>query len=263
MQITLNGKTAIVTGAGQGIGKATARLFAEAGAQVVVNDRDAARVTAAVEDIRATVPGAQVSGATADLGNAEGCRQLVDQARTCDILVNNAAIYENADFFEISDDSWQTYFDVNIMSGVRLSRAYLPTMGKRNWGRVVFISSECAISTPPDMMHYGTTKTALLGLSRGLAKVMAGTGVTVNTVLPGPTLSEGVKALFEEEIRRTGTTLEEYGTEMLKTLRPSSITKRFATCEDVANLILYTCSPLASATTGAALRVDGGVADSI
>ncbi|MFT3975550.1 MAG: SDR family oxidoreductase [Sphingomonas bacterium] len=263
MQITLNDKTAIVTGAGQGIGKAIAKRFAEAGAKVVLNDRDAARASGAVEDIRAAIPGATISAAPADLGSAEGCARLLEQAPTCDILVNNAAIYENADFFEISDERWQTYFDVNIMSGVRLSRAYLPAMGERNWGRVIFISSECAISTPPDMVHYGTTKTALLGLSRSLAKCMAGTGVTVNAVLPGPTLSEGVKAMFEEEIRSTGTTLEEYGTEMLKRIRPSSITKRFATCEEVANLVLYASSPMASATTGAALRADGGVADSI
>ncbi|VWB25543.1 SDR family NAD(P)-dependent oxidoreductase [Burkholderia lata] len=261
MQITLTGKVAVVTGAAQGIGRAIAKQFAACGADVVVNDIDEQRIATAVAAIKAEIPGAKVRGAAADLSTAAGCDRLVTQAPDCDILVNNAAIFETADFFDIPDATWQRYFDVNLMSGIRLSRAYLPAMGKRDWGRVVFISSECGISTPPDMLHYTMTKTALLGISRGLAKRMAGTGVTVNAVLPGPTLSEGVQTFLEAEIRRTGKTIEEQGAELVNALRPSSITRRFQSVDEVANLVLYTCSPLASATTGAALRADGGVAD--
>ena len=261
MHITLKDKVAVVTGAAQGIGWAIARGLAEAGAEVVVNDLDEQRVTTAIAALEAALPGAKVRGAAADLSSAAGCRKLVEYVPACDILVNNAAIYETADFFEVSDETWQRYFDLNIMSGVRLSRTYLQAMSKRDWGRVVFISSECGISTPPDMLHYAMTKTALLGISRGLAKRMAGTGVTVNAVLPGPTLTEGVATFLEAEIRRTGKTIEEQGAELVKALRPSSITRRFQSAEEVANLVLYTCSPQASATTGAALRADGGVAD--
>jgi NAD(P)-dependent dehydrogenase (short-subunit alcohol dehydrogenase family) len=261
MQFNLNGKIAVVTGAAQGIGMAIAGSLLAEGAEVVINDRDGIRVDAAVTKLQSAHPGAKVRGVAADLASAEGCAHLVAEVPRCDILVNNAAIFETVDFFDVSDDTWNRYWAVNVMSGVRLSRAYLPAMRERNWGRVVFIDSECGISTPPDMLHYATTKTAVLGLSRGLAKRMAGTGVTVNAVLPGPTLSEGVEAMLKAETERTGKNLEEVGTEVLKTLRPSSITKRFQTAQEVANLVLYTCSPLSSGTTGAALRADGGVAD--
>ena len=261
MKIELNGKLAVVTGGAQGIGWAIAERLARAGAEVVVNDLDEARIATAVAALKAAIPDAKVLGVAANLGSAAGCAGLVAQVPRCDILVNNAAIYATCDFFEITDESWQQYFDVNIMAGVRLSRAYLPGMAERNWGRVVFISSECGISTPPDMLHYTMTKTALLGISRGLAKRMAGTGVTVNAVLPGPTLTEGVRGFLEPETRRTGKSIEELGAELVNALRPSSITKRFQSAEEVANLVLYTCSTLSSGTTGAALRVDGGVAD--
>ncbi len=261
MQFNLTNKIAIVTGGTQGIGFAIASSLLEAGAEVVVNGREEAKVAAAVARLQALYPDAKVRGVAADVGNAKGCASIVAQAPHCDVLVNNAAIFETADFFDVSDESWQRYWDVTIMSGVRLARAYLPAMGEQNWGRVVFIGSECGISTPPDMLHYATTKTAMLGLSRGLAKRMAGSGVTVNAVLPGPTLSEGVEEMLRAEIQRTGKTIEQQGAELVKALRPSSITQRFQTAQEVANLVLYVCSPLSSGTTGSALRADGGVAD--
>lgn len=261
MDFGLNRKTAIVTGATQGIGMAIADSLLTVGAEVVINGRGQDKVDAAVAKLQLAHPGGKVHGVAADVGTDEGCSRIVALFPHCDILVNNAALFETADFFEVSDETWDRYWAVNIMAGMRLARAYLPGMRERNWGRVVFIGSECGISTPPDMLHYATTKTAMLGLSRGLAKRMAGTGVTVNSVLPGPTLSEGVEAMLKPETERTGKTLEEVGTDVLKTLRPSSITKRFQTAQEVANMVLYTCSPLSSGTTGAALRVDGGVAD--
>ncbi|MFJ4192559.1 SDR family NAD(P)-dependent oxidoreductase [Pseudomonas sp. NPDC089534] len=261
MAFNLNGKIAVVTGGTQGIGFAIAKALLESGAEVVINGLGQDKVDAALDRLRHLHPDARLQGVEADLGSAAGCNRLLKQVPRCDILVNNAAIFEVADFFETADEAWDTYWAVNIMSGVRLSRAYLPGMADKDWGRVVFIGSECGISTPPDMLHYATTKTALLGLSRGLAKRMAGTGVTVNAVLPGPTLSEGVEGMLQEQIRRTGKTIEEQGADLVKAMRPSSITQRFQSAEEVANLVLYTCSTLSSATTGAALRADGGVAD--
>jgi NAD(P)-dependent dehydrogenase (short-subunit alcohol dehydrogenase family) len=261
MDFNLKGKTAIVTGGTQGIGFAIASALLEAGAQVVINGLGQENIDLALARLEQAYPGSRVNGVAADLGSKDGCDKLIAQVPHCDILVNNAAIYEVADFFETSDDIWDQYWAVNIMSGVRLSRAYLPGMASKDWGRVVFIGSECGISTPPDMLHYATTKTAILGLSRGLAKRMAGTGVTVNAVLPGPTLSEGVEGLLAEQIRRTGKSIQEQGAELVQAMRPSSITRRFQTSQEVANLVLYTCSTLSSATTGAALRADGGVAD--
>ncbi|MGC4252885.1 MAG: SDR family oxidoreductase [Sphingobium sp.] len=262
MHIELNGKTAVVTGSTQGIGLATVKGLAGTGAEVVLNGLTQEAVDRAVEAARAAVPGAKISGVVADLSSAEGCRKLVQAVPTCDILVSNLGIFENQDFFEIPDETWQLYFEVNVMAGVRLARSYLPAMAERKWGRVVFISSECGISTPPEMIHYTMTKTALLGVSRAIAKRMGGTGVTVNAVLPGPTMTEGVKEIFQEETAKSGKSLEELGTEILKTLRPSCITKRFASAEEVANMVVYACSKQASSTSGAALKVDCGVADS-
>lgn len=261
MNIELKGKTAVVTGSTQGIGMAIARGLASAGAELIINGRGQEDVQNAVVALTAELPNARVLGVAADLGTAEGCRALASAVPRCDILALNAAIFRMEDFFEISDATWQQYLDVNLMAGVRLSRAYLPGMAERKWGRVVFIGSECAISTPPDMIHYATTKTAGLGLSRALAKRMAGTGVTVNSVLPGPTLTEGVRGFFEEETKKTGKSVEELGAEFVMKVRPSSITQRFQSAEEVANLVIYTCSSQASGTTGTALRVDGGVAD--
>ena len=263
MQIDLSGKTAVVTGSTAGIGFAIAKGLAEAGAAVALNGRTQDAVSAAVARINEAVPGVVLRGVAADLGTAEGCAALVAAEPLADILVNNVGVFGPQDFFEIPDEVWARFFEVNVMSGVRLSRAYLPGMQRRNWGRVVFVSSESGLNIPADMIHYGFTKTANLSISRGLAKRVAGTGVTVNAVLPGPTLTEGVKAMLKETAEKTGQSIEEAAVAFVKANRPSSIIQRAATPDEVANLVVYVCSPQASATTGAALRVDGGVVDTI
>lgn len=263
MNIELRDKVAIITGSTLGIGFATAKGLAEAGAKVVLNGRSQAKVDKAVGALRDLVPDAEITGVVADLQSAEGCDTLVKAFPFCDILVNNAGIFGPQDFFETDDATWQRYFDVNIMSAVRLSRAYMPAMADKGWGRVIFLSSESALNIPEDMIHYGMTKTALLSISRGLAKLMRETGVTVNAVLPGPTLSDGVAGMLAEEVANTGKPLDEVGRDFVKAFRPSSIIGRPARVEEVANMIVYACSKQASATTGAALRVDGGVVDTL
>ncbi|MFH3479816.1 SDR family NAD(P)-dependent oxidoreductase [Xanthobacter variabilis] len=260
MNVDLQGKRAIVTGSTLGIGFAIAKGLAAAGAEVIVNGRKPAAVDAAVKALQAT---GTVSGIVADLGTAEGCAALVKAVPHADILVNNVGIYGPGDFFETDDEVWQTYFDVNVMSGVRLSRAYLPAMAAQGWGRVVFLSSESALNIPADMIHYGFSKTANLAVARGLAKRMVGTGVTVNAVLPGPTLSEGVAEMLKADAEKAGISVEAAAVAFVKAHRPSSIIQRAATPEEVANMVVYACSKQASATTGAALRVDGGVVDTI
>ncbi|NMM79449.1 oxidoreductase [Acidovorax sp. SRB_14] len=262
MNIDLNGKTAVITGSTDGIGLAIAKSLAQAGAAVVVNGRSHSAVDQAVGAIKAHASGATAQGVAADLATAQGCEHLVAHVPQCDILVNNLGIYGIKAFFDIDDAEWQRYWDVNIMSGVRLSRAYMPQMLARNWGRVVFIASESALNIPADMVHYGMSKTAMLGLARGLAKMAAGTGVTVNSVLPGPTLSEGAAKMLMASAP-AGQTLEQAGVAFVKQHRPSSIIGRAAQLEEVANMVSYVASPLSSATTGAALRVEGGIVDSI
>ena len=263
MKIDLSSKLAIVTGSTAGIGYAIAKGLAQAGATVIVNGRTAAAVDAAIARLRAEVPEATICGVAADVGSAEGCAALVAAQPMADILVNNVGIYGPQDFFDIPDDEWQRFFEVNILSGVRLARAYLPGMAQRQWGRVLFLSSESALNIPPDMIHYGFSKTGALAISRGLAKRMAGTGVTVNAILPGPTLTEGVEAMLQQAQQRSGLSMEDTAAAFVKQHRPSSIIGRAATVEEVANLVVYAASPQASATTGAALRVDGGVVDTI
>lgn len=260
MHIDLSGKTAIVTGSTAGIGLAIAKGLAESGAQVVVNGR----TQEAVDKALAAFPtGAKVTGFAADLGTAEGAAALVAAHPAADILVNNVGIYGEQDFFETPDEVWTRYFEVNVLSGVRLSRAYAPGMEKNGWGRIIFIGSESSFNIPSDMIHYGFSKTAVVSIARGLAKRLAGTGVTVNSVLPGPTLSEGLAEMLKEDVEKTGKSLEEVAAEFVRENRPSSIIQRAATVEEVANLVVYTASEQASATTGAALRVDGGVVDSL
>ena len=262
MQIDLSGRRALVTGSTEGIGFAIARGLAAAGAQVVVNGRDQDKTVAAVQRLEAEF-GVRAEAAAADLGNAEGCDDLVEQVADVDILINNLGTYGMEDFFVTSDATWERFFQVNVMSGVRLSRAYLPHMQTQNWGRVVFISSESAFNIPPDMIHYGMSKTAQVSIARGLAKRMAGTGVTVNSVLPGPTLSDGLKRALAPLAAQQGESVEALATGFVHRARPSSIIQRPATVEEVANMVVYVASPQASATTGAALRVDGGVVDMI
>lgn len=263
MKIDLTGKTAIVTGSTAGIGFAIAKGLAQAGATVVVNGRSTPSVNKAIGAVKAAAPNATVRGVAADLGTAQGCEALVKAEPSADILINNVGIFGPQDFFEIPDDEWTRFYEVNVLSGVRLSRAYVPGMLKKNWGRVVFISSESALNIPVEMIHYGVTKTANLSVSRGLAKRLAGTGITVNSVLPGPTLSEGVVTMLKDDIAKTGQSAEEAAAAFVKAHRSTSIIQRAATPEEVANMVVYVSSPQASATTGAALRVDGGVVDTI
>ncbi len=263
MIIDLKGKTALVTGSTEGIGRAIAKGLAESGAAVIINGRKPEKVEAAVGKLAAEIAGGKVRGVAGDVGTAEGCAALVAAAGAVDILINNAGVYAPQPFFDIPDAEWMRYFELNVMSGVRLSRALLPGMIERKWGRVVFISSESGVQIPPEMMHYGMTKTAQLAISRGLAELASGTGVTVNTVLPGPTRSEGVEEFLAAMAKQAGQSVDEAAAGFIKEHRPTSLLGRFATGEEVANMVVYVASAQASATNGAALRVDGGVVRSI
>jgi len=263
MDLQLTEKTALVTGSTAGIGFAIASLFAQEGAEVVLNGRFQKRVDEAIERIRREHKDACVKGVAADLGTGKGVDRLTEAVQQVDILVNNLGIFEPKPFTEISDNDWLRFFEVNVLSGVRLSRFYLPAMLNRNWGRIVFISSESAVNIPTEMIHYGVTKTAQLSVARGLAEMTAGTGVTVNSILAGPTRSEGVEVFLQEIAKVQGSDTASLEKEFFRSVRPSSLLKRFATSEEVASMVAYVCSPLASATNGAALRVDGGVVRSI
>jgi NAD(P)-dependent dehydrogenase (short-subunit alcohol dehydrogenase family) len=263
MKIDLSGKTALVTGSTSGIGHAIAKGLAAAGAAVVINGRTQDKVDAAVAAIGKAVPGVKVRGVAADVSTAAGCRALSAALPDVDILVNNAGIFEPKDFFEIPDEDWSRFFEVNVLSGVRLSRVYMPGMLKRNWGRIVFISSESALNIPKEMIHYGMTKTAQLAVSRGLAEMTRGTAVTVNSVLPGPTMSEGVEAFVKDLARQNGQSVEQAAALFVKQHRPTSLLQRFASVEEIANMVVYVSSKQASATNGAALRAEGGIVQTI
>ncbi len=258
MKIDFDGKTALVTGSTEGIGFAAAKALAEAGAEVVINGRAQPKVDAAVAKI-----GGRARGIAADLGEVAGFSALTSALPHADIVVSNAGIFQPMDFFEADDAVWDRHWQVNVMAGVRLARHYLPKMAERGWGRFIMLASESAFNIPVEMIHYGVSKTADVAVARGLAKRMAGTGVTVNSVLPGPTLSEGVGAMLKTEQARTGKSLEEVAADFVKNHRPGSLIRRAATVEEVANMIVYAASPQASATTGAALRVDGGLIDTL
>lgn len=263
MDLQLQGKRALITGSTSGIGWAIARELVAEGASVILNGRDPARLADALARLRAEVPGAATQGVAADLSSANGCRQLLEVAGDVDILVNNLGIFEPKAFEQIGDDDWLRFFEVNVMSGVRLARQHLPAMKARGWGRIVFISSESGICPPAEMVHYGMSKSAQLSVSRGLAETCAGTGVTVNAVLPGPTRTEGVGEFFATLAREAGQTLQEAEQDFFKHARPTSLLKRFIDPAEVAAMVAYVCSPRAAATNGAALRADGGVVRSL
>jgi len=258
MELALTAKKALVTGSTAGIGFAIARALAREGAQVIVNGRTQERVDAAVREI-----GRGARGIAADLGTARGAARLLAELPEVDVLVNNVGIFEARPFTEIPDEDWLRLFETNVLSGVRLSRGYLPGMVRAGWGRVIFISSESALQIPAEMIHYGVTKTAQLALSRGLAETVAGTGVTVNVVLPGPTRSEGVGAFVEGLARSKGVSTEQVEREFFRDMRPTSLLQRFESPEEIAPLVVFLASPLSSAITGSALRADGGVVRSI
>lgn len=256
VNIDLAGRTALVTGSTVGIGFAIAAGLHAAGAAVVINGRSAERVEAAIGELGASE---RVRGVVADVGTAEGCERIGSELPDVDIVVNNAGIFSPQPLFEIPDEEWERFFAVNVMSGIRLNRRYVPAMAERGWGRVVFVSSESAVQIPPEMVHYGTTKTAQLAVARGTAEAVKGSGVTVNSVLPGPTQSEGIERFVREMVGDEIESIEEAGRAFIAAERPTSLLGRLATAEEVANLVVYLCSDQAAATTGTAVRVDGGV----
>jgi NAD(P)-dependent dehydrogenase (short-subunit alcohol dehydrogenase family) len=258
MDLKLRGKIAFVSGSTAGIGHAIAASLAAEGARVIINGRSQAGVDKALAELKAAAAG-DVSGFAGDLGTASAANELFKRHPHVDILVNNLGIFEVRPFEEIRDEDWERFFNVNVLSGARLSRLYLPGMRSRNWGRIIFISSESGYQIPAEMVHYGMTKAAQIAVARGLAETTAGTGITVNSVLPGPTRSRGVGDFVADWAAKSGKTPEAIEADFFKTARPSSLIKRFATPAEVASLVAYVASPLASATTGAALRVDGGV----
>ena len=262
MEIDLSGRTALVSGSTKGIGRAIAAGLGRAGASVVVNGREAAGVEAAVGELRQESPGGAFRGVAADLASAEGAERMFEELPDVDILVNSLGVFGPQPVLEIDDDEWRRYFEVNVLSGIRLTRRYLPGMTDRGWGRVQFVASDSAIVTPAEMVHYGMTKTALLAVSRGHAKAAAGTGVTVNTVVAGPTHTEGVEE-FVAELVGDDLPWEEAQRRFMAEYRPNSLVQRLIEPEEIANMVVYLSSENASATTGGALRVDGGYVDGI
>lgn len=260
MDLKLAGRTVLVTGSTLGIGRAAAERFAREGAVVYVHGRDVARTEAAAASVRTATGSNTVHAVAGDLANAEGANAVIAALPEVEVLVNNAGIFEPKPFAEIPDADWLKMFETNVMSGIRLSRHYFPKMLEKKWGRVLFISSESALQTPSEMIHYGMTKTAQLAVSRGLAELTRGTAVTVNTILPGPTRSEGVNEFVRALGQERGVDEVEMERLFFVEARPSSLIQRFATVEEIANLIAFVASPLASATNGSSLRADGGVA---
>lgn len=262
MDLDLSGKLALVTGSTKGIGLATAVELAGMGAQVVVNGRTADAVDDAIAKIGERVEGAQVTGVAADLGTPEGCAYAIDAVPDVDILVNNMGIYGPKDFDDTTDEDWQEMFDVNVMSGVRLSRHYLPLLLDKDWGRIVFVSSESAMFIPKEMIHYGFSKSAQVAIARGMAELTRGTGITVNSVLPGPTWVEMQPVRLGARAEKMGTTVEDLASRTFTERRPSSLLQRYATPEEIAAMIAYVCSPASAATNGTALRAEGGIINS-
>jgi NAD(P)-dependent dehydrogenase (short-subunit alcohol dehydrogenase family) len=263
MDLQLRNKTAFISGSTAGIGFAIAQSLLQEGAKVIINGRNQEGVDTAVKELQQLVSGADVSGLAADFSNAAEVNTLIAQLPEIDILVNNAGIFEPKPFEEIPDEDWFRFFEVNVMSGIRLSRAIFPKMLAKNWGRIIFISSESAVFIPDEMIHYGMTKTAQLAVSRGLAELSKGSGVTVNAILPGPTKSKGVGTFIEDLAKAGNISTDEVETDFFKNLRPTSLLQRFASVEEIASIVTYYVSPLASATNGAAIRAEGGLVRSI
>ena len=263
MNIDLGGRTAIISGSTGGIGLAIARGLARANADVVIAGRSQKSLDAALAEVRKQGGRGQVHGVVADLGTAAGAETLFTAHPRADILVNNLGIFNDVDFFETPDSEWTRFYEVNVIAGVRLARHYVPGMVEQGWGRVIFLSSESGVATPADMINYGVTKSANLAVSHGLAKRLAGTGVTVNAVLPGPTFTDGLEHMLKDATAKSGRSARDEADVFVRNARPTSIIQRAANVDEVANLVAYIASPLSSATTGAALRVDGGVVDSM
>jgi NAD(P)-dependent dehydrogenase (short-subunit alcohol dehydrogenase family) len=263
MNLGLQGKLAAISGSTAGIGLAIAATLAEEGARVVINGRTQARVDAALERLRMNNRGAEFNGVAADLGTVAGIDKFIEVVPVADVLVNNLGIFELKPFLEIADDDWQRFFDVNILSGVRLSRHYLPYMLKKNWGRIIFISSESGQQIPTEMVHYGMTKTAQVAIANGIARSFAGTGVTSNSILVGPTASEGAGNFLQQVARSQGVSAAEVEKQFFSTGRPTSLLKRFETPEEIANIVAFVAGNQSNIINGAALRADGGVLQSI
>jgi len=263
MDLKLIGKKALVTGSTAGIGYAIAERFLAEGASVIVNGRSGESINQAISELKKIHPDSNISGVAADFSNVDDVNRLISQVPEVDILINNAGIFEPKDFTDIPDEDWFRFFEVNVLSGIRLSRHYFPKMLDKNWGRIIFISSESAVFIPDEMIHYGMTKTAQLAVSRGLAQLTKGTAVTVNSILPGPTKSKGVGQFIEDLATSGNKSTAEVEQEFFKDMRPTSLIQRFASVEEVADTVVYYSSPLASATNGAAIRVEGGLVKSI
>jgi NAD(P)-dependent dehydrogenase (short-subunit alcohol dehydrogenase family) len=263
MDLQLKGKVAFVSGSTKGIGYAIAKQLLEEGAVVIINGRSQEAVNDSIEKLKAQVPAAEVSGIAADFAQAEQVNALLNQLPQIDILINNAGIFEPKAFADITDEDWLRYFEVNVLSGIRLSREIFPKMLSNNWGRIIFITSESAVNIPEEMIHYGTTKTALHAVSRGLAELTKGSAVTVNTVMPGPTASEGVIDFVKQMAEDSGISVEQAEEGFFKTMRPTSLIQRFSDVQEIANMVTYIASPLSSSTNGSSLRVDGGVVKSV
>jgi len=263
MDLQLKGKTAFVSGSTAGIGFAIAQKLLEEGAIVVINGRTKDSIDKAVETLKAAVPNADVRGIAADFAKVEEVDNLLAELPQVDILINNAGIFEPKPFAEIPDADWFRFFEVNVMSGIRVSRHYFPKMLTQDWGRIIFISSESSIMVPAEMIHYGMTKTAQLALNRGLAELTKGTGVTVNAILPGPTRSKGVGSFLEDLSKAGNITVDQVETNFFKDMRPGSLLQRFISVEEIASTVVYFASPLAAATNGAAIHADGGLVKSI
>lgn len=263
MDLKLSDKVAFVSGSTAGIGLAIAKRLLIEGAQVIINGRTQHGIDEVIHALKSEIPQAKVSGIAADFSKVEEVNKLIQALPEIDILINNAGIFEPKAFVDIPDEDWFRFFEVNVMSGIRLARHIFPTLLKKNWGRIIFISSESGVFIPDEMIHYGMTKTAQLAVSRGLAELTKGTNVTVNAILPGPTKSKGVGTFIEDLSKANNTSIEEVEKDFFKNMRPTSLIQRFASVEEVADTVAYYVSPLASATNGAAIRVEGGLIRSI